>query len=144
MWNFGYHLARVRGGVAREAYRVLLPKIVRRKIDSPRALDIDLELVDHPARARREQHDRVGQARRLPDVVSHEQNRERAIDPQPLELVVQQVSGHGVECTERLVHQQHVGVLRERTSEGNALAHAARELVRSAVGDPFEVNRAQQ
>ena len=42
MWNFGYHLARIRGGVAREAYRVLLPRIVRRLIDSPRALDIDV------------------------------------------------------------------------------------------------------
>jgi hypothetical protein len=42
MWNFGYHLARVRGGVARKAYRVLLPKIVRRQIDSPQALDIDV------------------------------------------------------------------------------------------------------
>src|SRR2546423_4441846 len=42
MWNFGYHLARVRGGLAREAYRVLLPKIVRRQIDSPQALDIDV------------------------------------------------------------------------------------------------------
>jgi hypothetical protein len=42
MWNFGYHLARVRGGVAREAYRVLLPRIVRRRIDSPQALDIDV------------------------------------------------------------------------------------------------------
>ena len=42
MWNFGYHLARVRGGVAREAYRMLLPTIVRRQIDPPRALDIDV------------------------------------------------------------------------------------------------------
>src|SRR5437660_4264639 len=42
MWNFGYHLARVRGAVAREAYRMLLPTIVRRQIDPPRALDIDV------------------------------------------------------------------------------------------------------
>src|SRR5438105_15265234 len=42
MWNFGYHLARVRGSVAREAYRVLLPKIVRRKIDSTRPFAIDV------------------------------------------------------------------------------------------------------
>ena len=42
MWNFGYHLARVRGGVAREAYRVLLPTIVRRQIDPPRTLDVDV------------------------------------------------------------------------------------------------------
>ena len=42
MWNFGYHLARVRGGVARDAYRLLLPLIVRRQIDPPRTLDIDV------------------------------------------------------------------------------------------------------
>ena len=42
MWNFGYHLARVRGGVARDAYRLLLPMIVRRQIDPPRMLDIDV------------------------------------------------------------------------------------------------------
>jgi hypothetical protein len=42
MWNFGYHLARVRGAVARDAYRLLLPMIVRRQIDPPRTLDIDV------------------------------------------------------------------------------------------------------
>ncbi len=42
MWNFGYHLARFRGSVAREAYRLLLPMIVRRRIDPPRMLDIDV------------------------------------------------------------------------------------------------------
>ena len=42
MWNFGYHLARVRGGVARETYRMLLPMIVRRRIDPPKTLDIDV------------------------------------------------------------------------------------------------------
>jgi hypothetical protein len=42
MWNFGYHLARVRGGVAREAYHMLLPMIVRRRIDPLRMLDIDV------------------------------------------------------------------------------------------------------
>src|SRR6266567_21827 len=42
MWNFGYHLARFRGSVAREAYCLLLPMIVRRPIDPPRMLDIDV------------------------------------------------------------------------------------------------------
>jgi hypothetical protein len=42
MWNFGYHLARVRGGVSRDAYDMLLPMIVRRGIDPPQALDIDV------------------------------------------------------------------------------------------------------
>src|SRR5438067_2795439 len=42
MWNFGYHFARSRGGLAREAYRMLLPMMVRRQIDPPRTLDIDV------------------------------------------------------------------------------------------------------
>ena len=42
MWNVGYHLARVRSGVARETYRMLLPMIVRRRIDPPQTLDIDV------------------------------------------------------------------------------------------------------
>jgi hypothetical protein len=42
MWNFGYHLARARGGVARETYRMLLPMIVRRPVDPPRTIDIDV------------------------------------------------------------------------------------------------------
>ena len=42
MWNFGYHLARVRGGVARETYRMLLSMIVCRQIDPPRTLDVDV------------------------------------------------------------------------------------------------------
>jgi hypothetical protein len=42
MWNFGYHLARARGGMAREAYRILLPIIVRRPVDPPRTLDLDV------------------------------------------------------------------------------------------------------
>jgi hypothetical protein len=42
MWNFGYHFARARGGMAREAYRMLLPMIVRRQVDPPRTLDVDV------------------------------------------------------------------------------------------------------
>src|SRR6266480_2660201 len=42
MWNVGYHLGRVRGGVARETYRMLLPMIVRRRIDPPQTLDLDV------------------------------------------------------------------------------------------------------
>jgi hypothetical protein len=42
MWNFGYHLARVRGGASREAFCMLLPMIVRRQIDPPQTLDLDV------------------------------------------------------------------------------------------------------
>jgi hypothetical protein len=42
MWNFGYHLARARGGVSREAFCMLLPMIARRQIDPPQTLDLDV------------------------------------------------------------------------------------------------------
>lgn len=42
MWNFGYHLARARGGVNRKMYRMLLPVIARRSLTSDRQLDLDV------------------------------------------------------------------------------------------------------
>ena len=54
------------------------------------------------------------------------------------------VARHGVERAERLVHQEHVGVLRERAGERDALAHAARELVRPALGEVAEVHHLEQ
>ena len=64
--------------------------------------------------------------------------------PQRFELVVQAVAGHRVERAERLVHQQHVGVLGERAGERDALAHAARELVRPLLGEVAEVHHLEQ
>ena len=42
MWNFGYHLARVRGALIRNAYAALLPVIVRRPISNEKQLDLDV------------------------------------------------------------------------------------------------------
>ena len=57
---------------------------------------------------------------------------------------MQGVAGHRVEGAERLVHQQDVGVLGERPGHRRALAHAARELVGTLVGEPVEVHRLEQ
>jgi hypothetical protein len=42
MINIPYHLARTEGRITRELYRAALPSIVRRKIESPRKVDIDV------------------------------------------------------------------------------------------------------
>lgn len=42
MINFPYHLARAEGRITRELYRLRLPSIVRRRIQSPRKIDIDV------------------------------------------------------------------------------------------------------
>ena len=76
--------------------------------------------------------DPVAEAHRLAHVVGDEDHREAGLAPEPLELVVQHVAGHGVERAERLVHEEDVGLLRERAGERDALAHAAGELVRAA------------
>ena len=97
-----------------------------------------------PARPAREQHDAVAEAHRFAHVVRHEDDGLAGRRPQRFELVVQAVAGHRVERAERLVHQQHVGVLRERAGERGALAHAARELVRPALGEVAEVHHLEQ
>ena len=88
-----------------------------------------------------EQHDAVGEPGRLPHVVGHEQHGEVALAPERLELVVEQVAGHGVERAERLVHEQDVGVLGEGPGQGDPLAHAARQLVGRACAEAVEVHR---
>ena len=40
--NFGYHFARLHGGLVRRIYRFLLPSIVRRSVNVPRILDFDV------------------------------------------------------------------------------------------------------
>jgi hypothetical protein len=42
MPNFGYHLARLRGNCCRRLYRLFLPLITRRPIDSPRSIALDV------------------------------------------------------------------------------------------------------
>ena len=98
-------------------------------LDPPRARDVDGELRRHPARPAGQQHDAVAEADGLADVVGHEQDRRAGRLPDPLELVVEDVAGHGVERAEGLVHQQDLGLLREGPRQRHPLAHAARQLV---------------
>ena len=74
-------------------------------VDPARPGDVDRELADDPARAARQQHDPVAEAHRLTHVVGDEDDGQIALEPDPFELVVQHVAGHGVERTERLVHR---------------------------------------
>ncbi len=88
--------------------------------------------------------DPVAEPGRLADVVGDEQHGQAAVADEGVELLVEDVAGHRVEGPERLVHQQDVGVLGERPGEGGALAHAARQLVRTLVAEAVEVHGADQ
>ena len=49
----------------------------------------------------------------------------------------------GIERAERLVHQQHVGAGGQRPGDGDALAHAAGDLVRIGVGEIVQADQVQ-
>ena len=79
-----------------------------------------VEVGDDPARPARQQHDPVAEADRLADVVGDEEHGQARVPPEPFELVVEQVTGDGVEGAEGLVHQQ------ESASWARARASATR------------------
>ena len=98
----------------------------------PRQVDV----VDprEPARPRRHDDDAVGEEDRLADVVRDEHDRLAALAPEPEQKQVHLVARERVERAERLVHQQHVRVLRQRADDRRALLHPARELARHRAG----------
>ena len=86
----------------------------------------------------------ITQPDRLADVVGDEQDGESTGGPEPLQLVVEDVAGHGVERAEWLVHQQDLGALGKGARDGGPLLHAARQLVRTLVTPALELNHVQQ
>ena len=61
-----------------------------------------------------------------------------------LELLVQEVARDRVERGEGLVHEEHRPVLSQGAGQGDALPHAARELVRALLRGIREVHRVQE
>ncbi len=88
--------------------------------------------------------DAVAESNGFTDVVGHEENRQTCFSDDAFELAVQQVTGDRVERAERLVHQQHVGILREGTGQRDALTHAAGKLVRPRGGEAGEADNVEQ
>src|SRR5262249_15294781 len=77
----------------------------------------------------RSQHDNpVGEQRRLGDTVCDEDDGLARFDGDAHELPLHAIARLGVQRAEGLVHEYDPGIRRERTRDGNALAHASREL----------------
>ena len=87
-------------------------------------------------------HDGVGDVHRLFLVVGHEHGRHVGLVVQPAQPDAQLLADPRVEGAERLVEQQHLGLDRERPGERHALALAARQLGRVAVGELARSGRA--
>ena len=77
--------------------------------------------------------DAVAESHRLVDVVRHEHDGLAHRLLQPEELLLQPVARDRVDRAERLVHEQHGRIGRQRTRDAHPLALTAGELVRIAV-----------
>ena len=58
--------------------------------------------------------------------------------PDLQQLVLKLLAGECVERAERLIHQENIGVVGEHARDRHALFHAARQLVRVAIGKALE------
>ena len=84
--------------------------------------------------ARREDRDPVAHPDGLVDVVGDQHHGLAEVALETEELVLEPDPHDGVDRPERLVHEQHRRVRRERAGHPDPLTLAARELVRVAVG----------
>src|SRR5437867_608310 len=104
----------------------------------PRMLERHRDLGEDPARPGGQHDDLVGQVGGLHHAVGDEQDRFPLDLPQPEDLVLQGLAGQRIDSAERLIHQQHPGIVRERPRDGDALLHATRQLVRIPVLEAAE------
>jgi hypothetical protein len=98
---------------------------------------------DARARAGRQDHDAVAHRDGLVEVVRDEQHRLFLRAPQREHFVLHQLPRLDVQRRERFVHQDDVGVEHQRLREAHALAHAAGQLVRIAIGERGQADALQ-
>ena len=111
------------------------------RVARPRQGDRHLDL--HRARMRRHHQHAVGQIDRLRDVMRDVNDGLAGLAPHLGEQPLHVVAGEGVERGERLVHQQHGRIVGERARDGDALLHAARQMVRIGLDELVELHQPQ-
>ena len=92
-----------------------------------RQIDVD-DRLDAAGRAR-QHHDAVGEEHRLLHAVGDEQHGLAVALPDLEQLVLQARARVRIERAEGLVHQQDVRAVGQRAGDGDALLHAARQLL---------------
>src|SRR6516164_2684259 len=91
-------------------------------------------------------HDKhaISEQHGLTDTMRHEEHRFAIALPELEQHDVHVVSSYGIECTERLVHQQNARIGNERAAERHPLAHPARKLPRALMDCIVEVHQPQK
>ena len=112
---------------AQEFRRLAGGELVARARQVHRFLDADA------ARMRQQPHHAIAQIDRLLQVVRHEEHGRAGGGDDGEHLILQGLAGHRIQRAERLVHQQHGGVLCQAAGDLQTLLHAAGQLVREAL-----------
>src|SRR5882757_982663 len=119
----------------------------RRRVDplqGARAFDRDIEHIGNLSGAGRHDHDAVGQQHRFRDAVCHEDDRLAVRLPDAKQVDAQLVSGHRVQRSERLIHQQDRRVVQQSPADTYPLLHPSGQLARVVLGELFESEHRQQ
>ena len=123
---------------------------LRRGLDRPRvgaeaALgEGQPELAQDAPGPRRHHHHPLAEEERLLDRVGDEDDGLAELPPEPQNQPLHLLARQRVERPERLVHQDHLGLVGEAARERHPLLHAARELVDRPVGEPVEADGLQE
>src|SRR5215218_6370862 len=74
----------------------------------------------------------------------HEQHRGSPRFPEPQHFILHLHAGEGVQRPEWFIEQQDFRMIDERPREGDALRHAAGEMVWKCIGEGFEANETHE
>src|SRR6516165_1615703 len=104
----------------------------------------NFHILPHATGTARKYQDPVRQKDRLVDLMGDEQDGLAPLLPDAHQLRLHDLAGLRIERGERLIHQQNLRVDGERAREIDALAHAAGELARMVMLEPFEPHELEQ
>jgi hypothetical protein len=97
-----------------------------------------------PAGTRSHDHDAVTHVDGFVDVMSDKEHGGAVGAPEPQYFILHTHAGKGIERAERLVEQEHFGMVNHRSRQGNALRHASREMVRKGISEAFQAYQAHE
>ena len=88
--------------------------------------------------------DLVRHEHRLGDRMGHQQRRGAGLRPDPQQLEVHALPRDLIQCAERLVEQQNIRRQHQRPRDGDALLHAAGQLMRQGVFEALQPDKIDQ
>ena len=93
---------------------------------------------------RRHDDDAISHVDGFVNVVGDQEHGGAAGLPEVQHLILHAHARERVERAQRLIEQQHLGMINQRPGQGNALGHAAGKMMRVGVGKCFQANQTHE